>query len=172
MEQNHLDLKGTVNLGSFYTPCHLVDIVYALIQKNVPDYKTWTILDTSCGYGGFLRGGKSIGADIDKKAVETAMQCAGNNSCGIYFNHNSLLNISRKQYNLSKGAKLIVVGNPPYNDPTSIIRKDIKEKTHLIDDDVKARDLGISFLLSYNKLEADYVCVLHPLSYLIKKNKF
>jgi len=34
------------------------------------------------------------------------------------------------------------------------------------------RDLGISFLLSYNKLAADFVCVLHPLSYLIKKSNF
>ena len=30
----------------------------------------------------------------------------------------------------------------------------------------------MSFLLSFNKLQADYVCVLHPLSYLIKKANF
>jgi hypothetical protein len=30
----------------------------------------------------------------------------------------------------------------------------------------------MSFLLSYAKLNADYICVLHPLSYLIKKSNF
>jgi hypothetical protein len=42
----------------------------------------------------------------------------------------------------------------------------------LRDADVFSRDLGISFLLSYNKLAADFVCALHPLSYLIKKANF
>ena len=32
--------------------------------------------------------------------------------------------------------------------------------------------VGISFLLSYEKLKVDYICVLHPLSYLIKKANF
>jgi hypothetical protein len=73
---------------------------------------------------------------------------------------------------LNKDAKIIIVGNPPYNDTTSIIRKDIKGIKFLRDSEVVSRDLGISFLLSYNKLQADYVCVLHPLSYLIKKANF
>ena len=30
----------------------------------------------------------------------------------------------------------------------------------------------MSFLLSYDKLQTDFVCVLHPLSYLIKKANF
>jgi hypothetical protein len=42
----------------------------------------------------------------------------------------------------------------------------------LTDKDINHRDLGISFLLSYNKLKADYICVLHPLSYLIKRTNF
>lgn len=37
---------------------------------------------------------------------------------------------------------------------------------------LKSRDLGISFLKSYSFLNADYVCVLHPLAYLIKKTNF
>lgn len=41
-----------------------------------------------------------------------------------------------------------------------------------MDTDVQTRDLGMSFLLSYNKLNADCVCVLHPLSYLIKRSNF
>jgi predicted RNA methylase len=169
MEQRHLNHKDTVNLGSYYTPTWLVEMVYSLIEKNVPDAQDYYILDTSCGYGGFLRGSKSIGADIDKKAVETA-RTAG--SASTFFNHNSLFEISRARYGLDKNAKVIIVGNPPYNDTTSIIHNSIKEAGFLRDADVLSRDLGISFLLSYNKLAADFVCVLHPLSYLIKKANF
>ena len=32
--------------------------------------------------------------------------------------------------------------------------------------------MAVSFILSYDKLKADYICVLHPLSYLIKKANF
>ncbi|HOM10248.1 MAG TPA: hypothetical protein PLX22_09430 [Spirochaetota bacterium] len=41
-----------------------------------------------------------------------------------------------------------------------------------MDIDIKTRDYGMSFLLSYAKLDADIICVLHPLSYLIKKSNF
>jgi predicted RNA methylase len=169
MEQKHLDHKDTVNLGSYYTPSWLVDIVYALITKNVPNASDYAVLDTSCGYGSFLRGAKTIGADIDEKAIKTARQ---NSPRGIYFHHNSLFEIARSQYRLAKKEKLIIVGNPPYNDTTSIIRNDIKKTEFQRDASVMSRDLGLSFLLSYDKLEADFVCVLHPLSYLIKKANF
>jgi hypothetical protein len=169
MEQKHLGYKDTVNLGSYYTPAWLVDAVYALIQKNVPDSAACRVVDTSCGYGGFLRGERAIGADIDDKAVEAAK---GANPAYDYFNHNSLFEIARSQYNLGPNEKIIIVGNPPYNDATSIIRSAIKKAHHLRDADVRRRDVGISFLLSYDKLAADFVCVLHPLSYLIKKANF
>ncbi|MDR0410698.1 MAG: hypothetical protein LBH75_01830 [Treponema sp.] len=169
MEQQHLTHKDTVNYGSFYTPERLVGIVYELITKKVPDFAKYTILDTSCGYGGFLRGENTIGADIDKNAVKTAM---ANGGAKTYFIQNSLLHISRTQYNLGKDSKIIIVGNPPYNDTTSMIRNNIKRADFERDADVFSRDLGISFLLSYDKLQADYVCILHPLSYLIKKANF
>ncbi|MDR1470404.1 MAG: hypothetical protein LBT00_14065 [Spirochaetaceae bacterium] len=169
MDQKHLGHKDTVNLGSYYTPSWLVDLVYSLIAKNVPGFENYTVLDTSCGYGGFLRGAKTIGADIDGKALEIARQNAPQ---GIYFNHNSLFEIARSQYKLDKKEKVIVVGNPPYNDTTSIIRHNIKKAEFLRDADVVSRDIGLSFLRSYHKLAADFVCVLHPLSYLIKKANF
>jgi hypothetical protein len=169
MDQKHLNHKDTVNLGSYYTPSWLVDIVYSLIAKNVPCFDDYSVLDTSCGYGGFLRGTKTIGADIDEKAIETARQ---NSPYSIFFNHNSLFEITRSQYNLGENEKIIIVGNPPYNDTTSIIRNDIKKAGFRRDTDVISRDLGLSFLLSYDKLAADFVCVLHPLSYLIKKANF
>jgi len=174
MEQKHLDHIDTVNMGSFYTPERIVDIVYKLIAKHVPDSGEYYILDTSCGYGGFLRGAnvhgcKILGADVDACAVRLAKQ---NSDVRQVFHHNSLLGVSRTQYGLNKDAKIIVVGNPPYNDTTSMIRNNIKQERFERDADIVSRDVGISFLLSYNKLAAGFVCVLHPLSYLIKKANF
>jgi len=168
-EQKHLNYIDTINLGSYYTPSNLVDIVYDMIQKNEPNWYDYRIIDTSCGYGNFLRIPNSIGADYDKRAIEVARNHT--DGCKFYF-HNSLMNVSRKQYGLLCTDKIIIVGNPPYNDTTSIIRNDIKSEVCMIDADIKHRDLGVSFLLSYEKLKADYVCVLHPLSYLIKKANF
>lgn len=79
---------------------------------------------------------------------------------------------SRATYNIKDNEKLIIVGNPPYNDITSQIKKDIKKQDFVIDVDLKTRDLGISFLRSYVKLYPDYICVLHPLSYLVKSSNF
>lgn len=165
----HLSHVETVNLGSYYTPPDLVDAVYGMIQKNEPDWRTFRIIDTSCGYGNFLRFPRSIGADFDPKAIQEAGKQT--HKC-TFFRHNSLSGVSRRQYGLSDDDKIIIVGNPPYNDRTSLIRNDLKAGIFETDKDLKHRDTGVSFLLSYNKLKADYVCVLHPLSYLIKKANF
>ncbi len=166
---NHLNYQDTVNYGSYYTPQKLVDIVYKMILSNVGNISNYNIVDTSCGMGSFVSSKNFIGADIDAKAIEIAK---ANHKNLTFFNHNSLNNVTRKDYNLHKKDKVIIVGNPPYNDTTSIIRNSIKQNNFNIDDDLKSRDLGISFLLSFNKLEADFICVLHPLSYLIKKTNF
>ncbi|MDR0926857.1 MAG: SAM-dependent methyltransferase [Ignavibacteria bacterium] len=169
MEQHHLNYKDTVNFGSYYTPQILVDMVYGMLAKNIENISDYTIIDTSCGYGGFLRGENTIGADIDEMALITAKK---NNPSASFYCHNSLKNISLTQYNLNNENKIIIVGNPPYNDATSLIKNHIKQEAAEIDKDIKSQDLGISFLQSYNKLGADFVCVLHPLSYLIKKANF
>jgi hypothetical protein len=169
--QNHLNIYDTVNLGSYYTNLNLVNIVYKMLKKYIMNVADYTIIDTSCGYGNFLQYNdfKCIGSDIDSKAIEIAKNYNPHISL---FNYNSLYNISRFSYKLKEQDKIIIVGNPPYNDKTSIIKNNIKSLSMSIDEDLKARDLGISFLLSYNKLQADFVCVLHPLSYLIKKSNF
>jgi hypothetical protein len=64
-----------------------------------------------------------------------------------------------------------MIGNPPYNDTTSEFKNGEKGQ-NICDEDLYDRDLGISFLKSYHKLKADIVCVLHPLSYLIKEANF
>lgn len=173
--QKHLNHIDTVNLGSYYTPEIIVDLVYSVLQKNVPGIEDFTILDSSCGYGSFLAkkniAKRLVGADIDEKAVSEAKKRINNVD---FICQNSLVSVCRKNLTIKNNEKLIAIGNPPYNDATSIIRNSIKDVTvqDKIDSDIKTRDLGISFLLSYDKLQADYVCVLHPLSYLIKKANF
>lgn len=173
MEQTHLKYRERINLGSYYTKPHLVNLVYGLLRKNVSNFKEHVLIDTSCGYGSFFCENdlpvRKIGADIDSEALEKA---SVENSNVSFILQNSLLDVCRNQYKLSAEDKVIIVGNPPYNDTTSIIRKSLKQDIKEIDPDLKTRDLGISFLLSYSKLNADYICVLHPLSYLIKKANF
>jgi Methyltransferase small domain len=175
INQKHLNYIDTVNFGSYYTPEIIVDLAYSILQKNVPNIEEFTILDSSCGYGSFLAkkniAKKLIGADIDEKAISEAKKRIDDVN---FIYQNSLVNVFRKNMAIEDNEKLIAIGNPPYNDTTSIIRNSIKDASvqDRIDSDLKTRDLGMSFLLSYNKLQADYVCVLHPLSYLIKKSNF
>ena len=170
--QIHLSKVDQINQGAFYTPQNLVDIAYDMIERHVVDYRKYTLLDTSGGYGSFLENSEypiRVGGDIDPKAVAEARKRVPD---AQFFLQDALVNVNRRNYGLKKEDKIIIVGNPPYNDTTSIIRSDVKEKSFSCDRDLKHRDMGMSFLLSYNKLEADYICVLHPLSYLIKKANF
>ena len=174
MIQKHLTYDEMVKLGSYYTKTSLVDIVYKLVQKEVKDIENYKLLDSSCGYGSFINTNlqfkEKIGADIDEKSISVCKETI--KDCKLVC-CNSLFNVSRSTFGLTNDDKLIIVGNPPYNDTTSQTHQKIKQNTeNIIDEDLKARDLGISFLLSYNKLKSDYVCILHPLSYLIKKTNF
>lgn len=79
-QQEHLTKREMINLGSYYTKPHLVDMVFDLIHKNIPiNLREYTILDSSCGYGSFfdnknIKDNKKIGADIDKQALAKARQ--------------------------------------------------------------------------------------------------
>lgn len=173
MVQKHLNYQEMTNYGCFYTPQRFVCNLIEKIKYNVEDYDKFIFLDSSSGYGSFLLSlpdVKTIGCDIDDEAVEIAMS---KDKKSEYFCFNTLSNFSRESISLNDSDKLIIIGNPPYNDTTSKVKKDLKnEKPCEIDKDLKTRDLGISFLLSYNKLRADYVAVLHPLSYMIKKANY
>ena len=175
INQKHLNHIDAINLGSYYTPEVIVDLTYSILQKNIKNIKDFSIIDSSCGYGSFLVRNniarRLIGADIDQKAISEAKKIIGEVD---FICQNSLLNVSRPSLTIKNDEKIITIGNPPYNDTTSIIRNSIKDTSiqDKIDADIKTRDLGMSFLLSYDKLKADYVCVLHPLSYLIKKANF
>ena len=171
INQNHLTHIDKINLGAFYTPQKYIKKVWDYIGHFVDEKSV--ILDSSCGYGNFFKNVnqncKLIANDIDKIASE---QTKFNFPYIEVFNKNALLDVSRRAFDISDSQKLIIIGNPPYNDTTSIIRNSIKSDKIFIDEDIKTRDYGMSFLLSYDKLKADIVCVLHPLSYLIKKSNF
>ena len=173
MVQKHLSYQEMTNYGCFYTPQRFVNNLIEKIKYNIKNYNEFVFLDSSSGYGSFLFSlpeVKTIGCDIDEKAIEIAKS---KDNRSEYFCFNTLNNFSRKSISLSDTEKLIIIGNPPYNDTTSKVKKELKnEKPCEIDVDLKTRDLGISFMLSYNKLKADYVAILHPLSYMIKKANY
>ena len=172
----HLGVIGRVNLGSFYTPARYVRLASEwLLAHGIGE--GWTIADLSCGYGAFfelsevegLHNCRYVGNDIDHDAVKKAKATFPNVS---FCECNALVDVSREKFGIETYDKLVIVGNPPYNDVTSQINQTIKTSPILIDSDLRTRDIGISSLLAYDKLKAEYVLVLHPLSYLIKKANF
>ena len=172
----HLSVVGRVNLGSFYTPAKYVEKVAGWLRQLGVD-SSFTIADVSCGYGAFfelhdvpgLGGCRYIGNDIDAVAVSEGRKLF---PFVKWSTKNALCDVCRDKFAITKGEKLVIVGNPPYNDVTSQINQKVKTNEMPIDADIRTRDLGMSSLLAYNKLKADVVAVLHPLSYLIKKANF
>jgi hypothetical protein len=112
-----------------------------------------------------------VGADIDAEALSVAKRDAVPGA--RFIQHNSLLKSSRKDYGIAADVRLVVVGNPPYNDTTAMAGRTEKAGgAPALLPRYKTRDLGVSFLRSYADLKPDFVCVLHPLSYLVKKANF
>ena len=170
--QAHLDHAQRVNLGAYYTERRYVDIVWRMLIPHLT--KNSVIVDSSCGYGAFLRPDMpytQIGGDIDAAAIQSAREKHKENDVSFYV-ANALQNVDRARYHIKESAHLCVIGNPPYNDRTSLVRSGVKRGGPTMDPDIRARDLGLSFILSYQKLRADIVCVLHPLSYLVKRANF
>jgi hypothetical protein len=165
--------KKKSKLGKYYTPRHLVEKLHNMVLPYLKEESL--VMDTAAGCGAFLesfKDRKTIGRDIDEEAVEMLRTLGFKN----IEKDNSLQNVSRKKYKLSKNEHLVIVGNPPYNDWTSKNKKtgkNAKDKIEIeIDEDIKSNDLGVSFLRAFGKLNADVICVLHPLSYLIKESNF
>lgn len=167
----HLSKEDIVKNGSIFTPQYLVSIVSELLSPYIGENSV--IGDFGSGYGAFLQQFKSKGkrcfaTEFDEVSYSLLKQEYPN--LDIY-NENSLVNIKREKYGLDNDDELIIIGNPPYNDVMSQYKKGEKGALNC-DEDVFARDFGVSFLKAYNKLQAKYVCILHPLAYLIKKNNF
>ena len=166
----HLPVGERVRRGGFYTPEKIVDKVHQLIDRYKRHPRA-VVFDNAAGGGAFIK-------DCDKVAYKAA-EC--DPVAGLFLRNkldeknlfigNAILDVQRGKYGISPSHFLIQIGNPPYNDVTSAYRNG-KKGANICDGDLFDRDLGVSFLKSYNKLKADIVCVLHPLSYLIKEANF
>jgi len=170
-KSEHLLKKEQIRMGSFYTPDRLVKKVYKLINPYIKKNKKVVIFDNAAGCGAFIFGMEGYDyrvSDYDKEAIKFLRKEL--NKKKIFYS-NSLIDVSREKYKIPNDSFLIQVGNPPYNDTTSKYKNGEKGKNKC-DQDLFDRDLGISFLKSYDKLRADLVCILHPLSYLIKETNF
>lgn len=167
----HLDQKSIIEAGSFYTPRHLVDEVGKMIQPYLDENDNPIIFDSSVGGGAFTQlmdGYDYRMADSDAVSCNILSAFADRNRV---FHSNSLHEVSREKYLIPEDAYLIQIGNPPYNDTTSAYKKGEKGANEC-DPDLFDRDLGVSFLRSYAKLDSNLVCVLHPLAYLVKETNF
>ena len=169
-ECGHLPKSRQIQTGSFYTPEQIVHVLHNLIAPYKKKAHA-VILDNSAGAGAFMKQDDNI----PYKAVEWDPQASAllniNYPQAQLFMENALQNPQREKYHISHKDFLIQIGNPPYNDVTSAYRNG-KKGENISDPDLFDRDIGISFLKSYNKLKSDVVCVLHPLSYLIKQTNF
>jgi hypothetical protein len=168
----HLAKKRKILMGGYYTPEKLVSKVYEYIKPYFSgEGKKPIIFDSAGGCGAFLsniNGNDYRIAEFDCEACDFLKLRF---DAIKIFHTNSLLNANRSKYSIPPETPLIMVGNPPYNDTTSEFRNGEKGE-NVCDEDLRDRDLGVSFLRSYNKLKADLVCILHPLSYLIKEANF
>jgi hypothetical protein len=163
------------SLGKYYTPPHLIKLVKDFANKYLTLKEDAYVLDSCAGCGSFLEAFKEyniIGRDIDPEAVAILKEL-GYNNIDI---DNSLSHSSRTKYNLSKKDNLLIVGNPPYNHTSSKNKRYGTNKKFTqeipIDDFIKSKDFGVSFIKHYASLEPDEIIILHPLSYLIKESNF
>lgn len=168
----HLPEELRIQLGSFYTPNELVSRVQELVRPYLDKEKRRAIVfDSAGGCGAFMFGMKGYDYRIaDFDAIACSFLDENFDRAKVVCT-NSLLGVGRERFRIPPSAYLAVIGNPPYNDTTSEY-KNGRKGGNLCDADLFDRDLGVSFLKSYNKLKADVVCILHPLSYLIKEANF
>lgn len=162
-------------LGKYYTPEHLVTSVRELLGPVLREEPDAYVADLAAGCGAFLAAFEDyriLGRDIDDQAVLVLKEMGFGNIAV----DNSLKEVSREKIGLHEDDTLVLVGNPPYNDTTSLNKRystDKKEALAVaVDADIRSKDLGISFLRAFAKLRPKAICVLHPLSYLTKEANF
>ena len=167
---HYLNDPDKVNLGKYYTPPHIVNQIHQLTERFLDQHSI--LMDIACGCGAFLKDSMNyIATDIDYGAIDYLHHTGYEKA----FVDNSLINVNRSKYGLSEKDQLIIVGNPPYNDASSKNKRSLEKRNAdqaITDQDISCRDIGRSFLNAYAKLSPKVICVIHPLSYLIKKNNF
>jgi len=167
----HLPRNERIQMGSYYTPKELVNRVHEFIQPYLDNKKNIVIFDSAGGCGAFLLGLEHYDYRIADRDLDACKFLKQNFEQDNVFHTNSLTEVDRHKYHIRPSDFLIMIGNPPYNDTTSEFKHGEKGQ-NICDKDLYDRDLGVSFLKSYNKFKADVVCILHPLSYLIKETNF
>lgn len=156
--------------GKYYSPKGATDLVAGYIQPLLqPDT---LLLDLCVGGGAFAQGDPTrfYGADIDAVAVQILRHMGWEHIQCL----DALNQINLEAYGIPKDHRdVIIVGNPPYNDRTSINKRGSKgQSVSLVDPRVKATDVGISFMRAYFLLQPRAVAVLHPMTYLLKPSLF
>lgn len=172
--------KRRTELGAYYTPDKIVDLGKRELESLLGTLEEYVIFDPACGCGSFLfknwKAKRIIGADIDTNVVEIMNFLTTLMQEKVRIVHtNSLCGVGRAKFGIEEKEKLIIVGNPPYNDRTSNNKRGIKQKSpelECVDEDLKKRDVGMSFFELCVKLKADAVCFVHPFSYFIKKRNY
>lgn len=167
----HLTKEDIIKNGSIFTPNYIVEIAKKWLKDKVS--RNDFLIDFGVGYGAFIskfieNTSNLIATDIDEDSINLVKQLFPEIHVVL---ENSLMNISRHKYGINELDKLFIIGNPPYNDLTSQYKKGEKGSIEM-DEKVISRDLGISFMKMYSLLKPEYICILHPLSYLIKKTNF
>lgn len=169
---SHLPDAKKANLGKYYTPKEIVETVKREISGEI--HNDTYVMDLACGCGAFLElfdDCHIIGRDIDAQAIEILDLFNFANVAA----DNSLFRVSREKYGLRPSDDVIIIGNPPYNDTSSINKRystKAKSKREPEDPDIHCRDIGRSFLEAYAKLAPRRMCILHPLAFLTKRVNF
>lgn len=147
---------------------HIVEAAFGMIRRHIRinELNFMTLLDPVCGSGSFFDMSipflQLMANDVDAEILAYVKNQYPSTRC---FSHNSLAMLDRKGYGLEATDSLLVIGNLPHKLP---IPEHVKRKKYVADSSIKNRDVGISHLLACGRLDPDYICVLHPLSFLIR----
>jgi hypothetical protein len=154
------------SLGKYYSPTGAIRLVRALLKGilNPSDL----VLDICVGCGAFafeFAGNEFYGFDIDPVAVQILKKMGFK----LMVEMDSLACVDRARFDIPEDKRVVIVGNPPYNDRTSKNRRKSKSQVHApMDARVDNQDSGVAFMRAYFLLKPRAVAVLHPLTYLLK----
>ena len=154
------------SLGKYYSPTGAIRLVRALLKGIL--HPSDLVLDICVGCGAFafeFAGNEFYGFDIDPVAVQILKKMGFK----LMVEMDSLACVDRARFDIPEDKRVVIVGNPPYNDRTSKNRRKSKSQVHApMDARVDNQDSGVAFMRAYFLLKPRAVAVLHPLTYLLK----
>ncbi len=153
-----------IHLKQFSSSKEIIALVYKIIERNHLDFNV--IADASGEYKNFLKDPKHfLYADINPILKTSPNQTFLDlKSCCETIGLNDL----KRGAVCSKNKDLLLISNLPY-DQLKISKQTVETKNELVQ---VVSKLDIECLNAYLKLDAKYLCVLHPLAYLIDENNF